>query len=75
MPQTLAEYDAWIREKPDYYTAVVFKGRGRFERAESQTLEGIRLAAKNLVSRSTRPAGIYAVRENQQSHIENVTGG
>lgn len=74
MPMSLAEYDAWIREKPDYYTAVVFKGRGRFERKEANTLAEAREHARSLAKGSQRPSGIYAVRENQQSHIENVTG-
>ncbi len=34
----------------------------------------IRTTALTMVKDSQRPAGIYAVRENHQSHIENVGG-
>lgn len=70
----LEAWDSWIREKADYYTVVVFRGRGMFDRRECKSLEQARGIAKQMASTSTRPAGIYAIRDNHQSHIENVYG-
>jgi len=70
----LAAHEAWVRDNAAYYSAVIFRGRGQFYRKEAPTLEGIRALAREMLVEvgGLRPAGIYAVRDAYEVHVENV---
>jgi hypothetical protein len=73
-PTPLEAHTANVIANADYFSAVVFRGRGRFERKEGKTLEEARELARALLREvgGQRPAGIYAVKDVYEVHVENV---
>jgi len=72
--KTLAEHEAWVKANAEYFTAVVFRGRGRYDRQERSSLELAREAARAMLPTANgRPVGIYAVQGVYEAHVENIT--
>lgn len=71
--RTRDEDTALVIASADYFTAVAFRGRARYDRVEVPSLEAAREAAAGLYV--NRPVGIYAVARVEGSarevHIEN----
>lgn len=69
-----ADHDARVKATPDYYTAVVFLGRARFERVRDlPSLEAARKAGVALaVQHGCDTAMIYAVKGVNDAHVENI---
>lgn len=69
--KTLAEHESWIKERPDFYTAIAFRGRGQYDRREAGTLAEATAAAGGMVQ--DRPVLVYAVRDRRQALVESVS--
>jgi hypothetical protein len=61
MAQPRTAYDAQQIARASYFTAVLFLGRGRYDRRTAATLSEIRDAAKTMSDEFGRRAMIYAV--------------
>lgn len=73
--RTDAEDLAFVVANAHHFTAVAFRGRGRYETIECPSLEAARMTAQALYR--NRPVGIYVVAYNiegateRQRHLEN----
>ena len=71
MGLTLLQHEATVQAHANFYSAVAFRGSGRYLRFNCRTLaEAISKGSAMYVD---RPVAIYAVRGANQSHIVNVT--
>lgn len=67
MAQPRASYDAQQIARAAYFTAVLFQGRGRYDRREAATLPEIRAIAGGMSDEFGRRAMIYAVTPEGRS--------
>ena len=67
---TYDQHEAWVKEAPDIYRVIAFRGGAAYDRAEAATLELARTYAK--LMKTNRPVMIYAERGVHGIHLENV---
>ena len=65
--------EAWVLEKPDYYTAFSFRGRGKSVKKDNlPTKQAAYAEARRLRADSDRGVLIYAVRGDAQALVGSV---
>lgn len=70
----LDRYEAAVQFAPDLYQAVVFKGRGQYDKVASTHFETALRMARDLAN-TGRTAAVYAIRGQRSSHLLNVQKG
>ena len=68
----LDAHEQQVLDNAKYFTVVVFRGRGVYDRVERPTREDARLQAKEMSLTTSRGVMVYAVDGPHQALIETV---
>lgn len=70
--KSIDEYESYVIDNADYYTATRWLGGRNFEVNKCKTLALARRKARSLAKKHNRIIMVYAVRDAYTAHVENV---